>query len=361
MSDCMTSIARVRCRPIASLLVTLAITYSCAYSMAMAADWKPAAQVEIVVPNSPGGGNDAVARLMQKIVQDRRLVPTPVVVVNKPAGGGSATLSYLGQKLNDPHTLAVVSITQQLSYIGGTTAQGYRDFTPLATMIGDFIGFAVRADSPITSGKDLIERLKKDPAALTTGVTALGGNNHIALVMAARSAGVDTRKLKTPVFQSSGRLGDRAARRSYRCARRQRRSARETTRSRPYKNSCSHVRAASGRGARCDSDVEGAGHRGNIQYMARHVGAQGLKRRSDRLLGRCARKTFARSAVERKSRGQPVGKRLPQQPRHAALSRWAARRIARCSSKSSDSRRSSIDVQLGSNTVSNRRRSARSC
>jgi len=206
MSDCMTSIARMRCRPIASMhaLVTLAITYSCAYSMAMAADWKPAAQVEIVVPNSPGGGNDAVARLMQKIVQDRRLVPTPVVVVNKPAGGGSATLSYLGQKLNDPHTLAVVSITQQLTYIGGTTAQGYRDFTPLATMIGDFIGFAVRADSPITSGKDLIERLKKDPAALTTGVTALGGNNHIALVMAARSAGVDTRKLKTPVFQSSG-------------------------------------------------------------------------------------------------------------------------------------------------------------
>jgi len=132
--------------------------------MAMAADWKPAAQVEIVVPNSPGGGNDAVARLMQKIVQDRRLVPTPVVVVNKPAGGGSATLSYLGQKLNDPHTLAVVSITQQLTYIGGTTAQGYRDFTPLATMIGDFIGFAVRADSPITSGKDLIERLKKDPS-----------------------------------------------------------------------------------------------------------------------------------------------------------------------------------------------------
>src|SRR5262245_25873733 len=26
-----------------------------------AADWKPASQVEIVVPNSPGGGNDAVA------------------------------------------------------------------------------------------------------------------------------------------------------------------------------------------------------------------------------------------------------------------------------------------------------------
>jgi len=169
-----------------------------------AADWKPTGQIELVVPNSPGGGNDAVGRLLQKLLQDRRLIPTAAIVSNKPAGGGSATLSYLGQKANDPHIIAVVSITQQLNYITGTQAQRYRDFTPLATMIGDFIGFAVRADSPITSGKDLLERLKKDPSSVAAGITALGGNNHIALVLAARSAGVDTRKLKTPVFQSSG-------------------------------------------------------------------------------------------------------------------------------------------------------------
>src|SRR5258705_1511664 len=166
-----------------------------------AADWKPANQIEIVVPNSPGGGNDAVGRLLQKLLQDRRLIPTAAIVSNKPAGGGSATLSYLGQKAGDPQIMAVVSITQQLNYITGTQVQRYLHFTPLATMIGDYIGFAVRADSPITSGKDLLERLKKDPSALSAGITALGGNNHIAYVLAARSGGADTRKLKTPVFQ----------------------------------------------------------------------------------------------------------------------------------------------------------------
>ena len=170
----------------------------------LAADWKPASQIELVIPNAPGGGNDAVGRLLQKLLQDRKLISVPAVVVNKPAGGGSATLSYLAQKANDPHVLAVVSITQQLNYITGTQAQRYRDFTPLAIMIGDYIGFAVRADSPITSGKDLMERLKKDPSSLAAGITALGGNNHIAYVLAAKSGGVDTRKLKTPVFQSSG-------------------------------------------------------------------------------------------------------------------------------------------------------------
>ena len=187
-----------------SSALAAAIALFAPVSPVAAADWKPANQVEIVVPNSPGGGNDAVGRLLQKLMQERRLIPTAANVVNKPAGGGSAALTYLGQKTSDPHFMAVVSITQQLNYITGTQAQRYRDFTPLATMIGDFIGFAVRADSPIASGKDLLERLKKDPSALSAGITAIGGNNHIAYVLAARSGGIDTRKLKVPVFQSSG-------------------------------------------------------------------------------------------------------------------------------------------------------------
>jgi tripartite-type tricarboxylate transporter receptor subunit TctC len=31
-----------------------------------AADWKPTAQIELVIPNSPGGGNDAVGRRRQR-------------------------------------------------------------------------------------------------------------------------------------------------------------------------------------------------------------------------------------------------------------------------------------------------------
>ena len=98
-----------RARPLLALAAIIATAAHVAFSAA--ADWKPSSQVEIVVPNSPGGGNDAVARLLQKIWQDRRLVLPAVIVVNKPAGGGSATLTYLGQKTNDPHVMAVVSIT----------------------------------------------------------------------------------------------------------------------------------------------------------------------------------------------------------------------------------------------------------
>jgi hypothetical protein len=37
------------------------------------------------------------------------------------------------------------------------------------------------------NGRDLIERLKKDAASLSAGVTAIGGNNHIVYVLAAIS------------------------------------------------------------------------------------------------------------------------------------------------------------------------------
>ena len=188
-------------RGAAALIAAFTLALSAA---AAAADWKPAKDVEIVVPNAPGGGNDIVGRLMQRILQERKLVPTSVLVVNKAGGGGNVTLNYIAGKSGDPHELAVVSITQQLNYIVGTSELRHRDFTPLAVMIGDFIGFAVRADSPVKTGRDLVERLKKDPASLSAGVTAIGGNNHVAYVMAAKAAGVDTRKLKTPVFQSSG-------------------------------------------------------------------------------------------------------------------------------------------------------------
>src|ERR1019366_1481061 len=161
--------------------------------------------VQIVVPNSAGGGNDEVARLMQRILASRKLLDVPSNVENKPGGGSDVALAYMIQKPGDGNVLNIVSVTQQLNHIAGLSKFNYTDFTTLSTLIGDYVGYAVLADSPLKSGKDMIERLRKDPSALSCGVTAIGGNNHIALVLAMRAAGVkDMAKLKTPVFRSSG-------------------------------------------------------------------------------------------------------------------------------------------------------------
>ncbi|OGA52957.1 MAG: hypothetical protein A3F74_24800 [Betaproteobacteria bacterium RIFCSPLOWO2_12_FULL_62_58] len=173
------------------------------YGAAFAQEWRPKDNVEIVVPNTPGGGNDSVARLIQRILQDGKLVETTSTVVNKPGGGGNVTLAYIGPKAGDAHYLGIASITLQLNHITGRSQYRYSDFTPIANMIGDYVTFAVRADSDLKTAKDLLDTLKKDPASLAVGVTAVGGANHIPLVFVAKAAGSDARKARTPVFQST--------------------------------------------------------------------------------------------------------------------------------------------------------------
>src|SRR5678815_2211969 len=60
-----------------------------------------------------------------------------------------------------------VSATSLLTnHITGKTAHAWNDFTPIAMLYDEFIGFAVKADSPLKTGRDLAELLRNDPAAL---------------------------------------------------------------------------------------------------------------------------------------------------------------------------------------------------
>ena len=46
-----------------------------------------------------------MVRVIQKIMQDQKLVPTPVVVMNKPGGNQTLGTVYVRQHANDPHYL----------------------------------------------------------------------------------------------------------------------------------------------------------------------------------------------------------------------------------------------------------------
>jgi putative tricarboxylic transport membrane protein len=70
----------------------------------------------------------------------------------------------------------------------------------------DYMAFAVRADSPIKTGKDLVNRLKKAPDSLSIALSsAVGGTHYLALTLALRAGGVDLKKLKLVAFQSNSK------------------------------------------------------------------------------------------------------------------------------------------------------------
>ncbi len=140
---------------------------------------------------------------MQKVLQENRLVNVPVNVVNKPGGGGVVVYDYVRQRANDPHVLMLHAIALFTNHIMGKSTISHADFTPIAIMGSEYIAVTVRADSPIRNGNDLVERLKKDPAALSVVIgTGAGNATHISFAHAMKAGGVDIRKLKTVVFNS---------------------------------------------------------------------------------------------------------------------------------------------------------------
>ena len=167
--------------------------------------WKPERNVEIVVPSAPGGSNDKTARTVERIIQERRLLSgTTLTVVNKPGGGNLMTINYLIQHPGDAHYVMVGTPTILTNHIIGTSALNYTDFTPIASLFNDYVVFAVKADAPFKSGRDLTERLKKDPKSVSIGfATAIGSHNHIAAGLLAKATGADVRSLKVIAFKGS--------------------------------------------------------------------------------------------------------------------------------------------------------------
>jgi len=165
--------------------------------------WRPEKAVEIIVPTAAGGINDQITRLMQKVLQDEKLLTVPAVIMNKAGGNQSLAVVYLTQKAPDPHYLLYATATVFTNQLAGLTPLGYTDLTPLACLVVDYTVVTVAADSPIKSMRDLVARLKADPGAVTFGLVSRGGPNHLALSQAVRSAGIDPRKLRTVVFKTN--------------------------------------------------------------------------------------------------------------------------------------------------------------
>jgi putative tricarboxylic transport membrane protein len=172
---------------------------------AHAQHWRPDKNVDIVVGAAAGGGNDATARTMQKILQDQKLVLVPLNVVNKPGGGGAIALTYMNQSAAKSNVIAVSSNTFLTNHITNKSTIGLADVTPLAVLINEYMAFSVNASSPIKTAQQLIAQLKKDTGSIVLGIsTALGNINHVSFALVAQAAGVDPKKVRTVVFNSSG-------------------------------------------------------------------------------------------------------------------------------------------------------------
>ena len=101
---------------------------------AQAQNWQPEKNVEIVINTAPGSGQDSTGRLIQKILLERKAVPTSLTVVNKPGGGGVIAYTYLQQHPADGHFVAIASKSLLTNHILGRMPLTYSNLTPLAIL-----------------------------------------------------------------------------------------------------------------------------------------------------------------------------------------------------------------------------------
>jgi putative tricarboxylic transport membrane protein len=196
----------MRVAPIRWLAVSIGTCLIAATLPALAQEWKPARNVDIVVASGAGGSSDRTARVLQRLLQVNPVFPS-VSVTNRPGGGGTVAWTFLAQHPGDPHYIATFSPTMLTNHIIGIGKLSYHDFTPLSILLREYVIMTVNAESPITSSQALLERLRKDPTSVSFAFSASPGNhNHVLIGMVMKAAGVDPKKAKV-VIQKSGGVG----------------------------------------------------------------------------------------------------------------------------------------------------------
>lgn len=181
-----------------------ALALAGAAAVASAQGWSPQKNVELVVPNPPGGSNDKTARTIERVWTLNKVLPTTLSVVNRSGGGGSIAYTYVAQRAGDPHYLVVAGPALLTNHITGASTLQHTDLTPVASLFNDYTVFAVAADSSIKTGKDLVARLRKDPKSVTIGFSPLlGSHNHIAAGLVMKAIGGNARDLKVVAYKGS--------------------------------------------------------------------------------------------------------------------------------------------------------------
>ncbi len=172
----------------------------------MSDSWKPDRAVQIVAGTPPGGGLDRVARALEKAIAQAQLIDVPVEVLNVPGDGARRAWTHcVDQHPGDGHVVSISSPNLVSDFLVGIADFEHSRYTPIATLVTEYIAFAVRADDAnLPDGQALLARLGDDAASVKIALsTALGNPNHVALAKLIKHAGGEVDAPTIRVFDTA--------------------------------------------------------------------------------------------------------------------------------------------------------------
>jgi tripartite-type tricarboxylate transporter receptor subunit TctC len=150
----------------------------------------PSKPVHILVPYAAGGAVDVLARTLgQSLAKTWGQQP---VIDNRPGAGGIIASQALAQSAPDGYTLILVAsghplnqfIYQSLPY------DTFKDFTAISEIASSPLAVLVAKTSPYANLGDLLAAARKDPDALSYGMSGNGTSAHLAGELLKYMAGV---------------------------------------------------------------------------------------------------------------------------------------------------------------------------
>lgn len=166
---------------------------------AVHAKWEPTAPVELVVPAGTGGGADQMARFIQKLITDHRLMNQPLTVVNRAGDSGVEGLLEIKAAAGNPHKLIITLSNLFTAPLATGVTFSWRDITPVQMLALDEFVLWVHADAPYRTAKDLLATLRSSPPnALKLGGTGSKQEDQLVSVLleTAASTRIDYAPLK---------------------------------------------------------------------------------------------------------------------------------------------------------------------
>jgi tripartite-type tricarboxylate transporter receptor subunit TctC len=165
---------------------------TCTAALAMTAPVNaayPDHQIKLIIPFAPGGGNDAVGRVIGKLLTES--LGQPVVAENMVGAGGKIGVAYGIRSKPDGYTLTLISNSYAVNAsLYPLPFDSVKDMTPIGMIANG--PFLITTSSKLSANSlaELIQLAKAKPGTLSFASSGVGGISHLATELFMEDAGI---------------------------------------------------------------------------------------------------------------------------------------------------------------------------
>ncbi len=171
------------------IAMALAIATPLAATTTACAQDYPVRSIRIVLPFSPGGGTDLLARLLSKRFYEA--FGQTAAVDNRPGAGGNLGADIVAKSAPDGYTLlmSTASLAVNVTLYAKLPYDARRDLIPITQVASAPLVVTVHPSVPARSVREFVDLAKKTKGGLNFGSNGSGTTSHLAMVMFNQVAG----------------------------------------------------------------------------------------------------------------------------------------------------------------------------